>query len=80
MNCCQPRGALLPHPFTLTDDMNILRYPYKPKAVFSLLHWSSSYPAQPLAGTLPYVARTFLPCMSVASVQRRLPSLPSALL
>ncbi len=31
------------------------------KAVCSLLHLSSGYPAQPLAGTLPYVARTFLP-------------------
>jgi len=48
-------------------------------AVSSLLHWSSGYPAQPLAGTLPYVARTFLPCASVASVQRRSPSLPRAL-
>jgi len=31
-----------------------------PLAVFSLWHFPSGYPAQPLAGTLPYGARTFL--------------------
>ncbi len=32
----------------------------KPLAVYSLLHFPSGCPAQPLAGTLPYGARTFL--------------------
>ncbi len=34
------------------------------KAVFSLLHFPSAYTAQALPGTLPYEARTFLPCFS----------------
>ena len=32
----------------------------RPLAVSSLWHFPSGYPAQPLAGTLPYGARTFL--------------------
>ena len=34
------------------------------KAVFSLLHLPSVYTAQALPGTLPYEARTFLPCFN----------------
>jgi hypothetical protein len=37
-------------------------HPYQPKlAVFSLLHLSWAYAPQPLTGTLPCGARTFLP-------------------
>ena len=50
VKCYHPRGALLPHPFTLTAYA----------AVCSLLHWSSAHAAQTLSGTLPCVARTFL--------------------
>ncbi len=34
------------------------------KAVYSLLHFPSAHAAQALPGTLPYEARTFLPCFS----------------
>ncbi len=34
------------------------------KAVFSLLHLPSAFTAQALPGTLPYEARTFLPCFN----------------
>jgi len=50
----RPGGGLLPHRFTLA------RTPKGPLAVSSLWHFPSGYPAQPLAGTLPYGARTFL--------------------
>ena len=50
VKCYHSRGALLPHPFTLTVYA----------AVCSLLHWSSAHAAQTLSGTLPCVARTFL--------------------
>ena len=33
-------------------------------AVYSLLHLPSAFTAQALPGTLPYEARTFLPCLS----------------
>ena len=53
-------------------------------AVCSLLHWSSGCPAQPLAGTLPYVARTFLPLAvmqtSCKTLKRRSSGLPSGVL
>jgi len=56
VKCCHPRGALLPHPFTLTISKKYTQS----MAVCSLLHWSSARAAQTLSGTLPYVARTFL--------------------
>ncbi len=76
VNCYQTRGALLPHPFTLTEIPPNL--PFKKGgvspfikgglrgilAVYSLLHLPSVYTAQALPGTLPYEARTFLPCFS----------------
>ena len=34
------------------------------KAVYSLLHFPSAHAAQALPGTLPYEARTFLPCFN----------------
>lgn len=34
------------------------------KAVYSLLHLPSAFAAQALPGTLPYEARTFLPCFN----------------
>ena len=34
------------------------------EAVYSLLHFPSAFTAQALPGTLPYEARTFLPCFS----------------
>lgn len=52
----RPGGGLLPHRFTLARTGPWAR----PLAVFSLWHFPSGYPAQPLAGTLPYGARTFL--------------------
>ena len=70
--CYQRHGVLLPHPFTLTVFT----------AVCSLLHWSSAHAARTLSGTLPCVARTFLPptcppvyafAMLEASIDRRLP-------
>ena len=33
-------------------------------AVYSLLHLPSAFTAQALPGTLPYEARTFLPCFN----------------
>ncbi|GAA6731023.1 hypothetical protein YIM73518_07860 [Thermus brockianus] len=49
-------SGLLPHRFTLTRTGPWAR----PLAVSFLWHFPSGYPAQPLAGTLPYGARTFL--------------------
>ncbi len=54
--CYQQRGALLPHPFTLTES-----YSEHDKAVYFLLHWPWDCSPQALPGTLPYGARTFLP-------------------
>ncbi len=51
--CCHPRGALLPHLFTLTCAR-------RPSAVRFLWHFPSAHAAQALPGTLPYGARTFL--------------------
>ncbi len=51
--CYQPRGALLPHHFTLTENTNT-------SAVSFLLHFPSAHAVQSLAGTLPIGARTFL--------------------
>ena len=53
--CYQPRGALLPHHFTLTCAMQ--RWP---SAVCFLRHFPSAHAAQGLPGTLPSGARTFL--------------------
>src|SRR5690606_32092371 len=53
--CCQTRGALLPHRFTLATHPRRDR-----SAVCSLLHFPSARAAQALPGTLPCAARTFL--------------------
>ena len=53
--CCQTRGALLPHRFTLAT--HVLR---RRSAVYSLLHFPSARAAQGLPGTVPCGARTFL--------------------
>lgn len=45
-------GELLPHPFTLTL--------FEKKAVYSLLHLPSGYPAWSLTSILPCDVRTFL--------------------
>lgn len=58
IDCYQPSGALLPHPFTLTCAR-------RPSAVFSLLHLSWARAPQALPGTLLYGARTFLPSISL---------------
>ena len=50
--CCQPRGALLPHLFTLTSTCA--------EAVFFLCHFPSGCPARVLPGALPCGVRTFL--------------------
>jgi len=57
--CCQTRGALLPHRFTLAT--HVLRHR---SAVCSLLHYPSAHAAQALPGTLPYGARTFLEALA----------------
>jgi hypothetical protein len=55
--CCQRRGGLLPHRFTLT-----LVPAFRPRlwAVCSLWPYPSPYGAQELPGSLPDGARTFL--------------------
>ena len=53
--CCQPRGALLPHHFTLTC------LPKQTSAVCFLWHFPWARAPQALPGTLPCGARTFLP-------------------
>lgn len=53
VECCHPRGALLPHPFTLTASYDV--------AVYSLLHFPWAFTPQALPGTLSFGARTFLP-------------------
>ncbi len=55
-DCCQPRGALLPHRFTLTTPALQQR-----SAVYFLLHFPWACAPQALPGTSPYGARTFLP-------------------
>lgn len=69
-NCCQPHGALLPHPFTLTCALLFLRKE-RSSAVFSLLHLSWACAPQALPGTLLYGARTFLPSVSLHRINRR---------
>jgi hypothetical protein len=55
--CYQTRGALLPHPFTLTSRLRKRRYPLcctgRPDAL--------KHPSRTLSGTLPCGVRTFLP-------------------
>jgi hypothetical protein len=58
--CCHPRGALLPHLFTLTCAR-------RPSAVCFLWHFPSARAAQGLPGTLPCGARTFLPAPKARS-------------
>ena len=53
--CCQPRGALLPHHFTLACR------PRPTSAVCFLLHFPWARAPQALPGTMPCGARTFLP-------------------
>ena len=53
-SCYQPRGALLPHHFTLTAATEVA------EAVYFLLHFPWARTPQALPGTLPYGARTFL--------------------
>ena len=52
--CCQARGALLPHHFTLAT------HPGGPFGGIFLLHFPSARAAQALPGTVPCGARTFL--------------------
>ena len=61
--CCQARGELLPRRFILTFDSASRPRPGKPGlrvAVYFLLHFPSPRGVRPLAGILPYGARTFL--------------------
>jgi len=51
-DCCQLRGALLPHHFTLTEPEG--------QAVYFLWHFPWARAPQALPGTLPNGARTFL--------------------
>ena len=62
------RGALLPHPFTLTTHIRRCR-----SAVCSLLHWPSAHAAQELPGTLPCGARTFLDALARDATVRPTP-------
>ena len=57
--CYQPRGALLPHPFTLTCQLHPEMRPTS--AVCFLLHFPWARAPQALPGTMPCGARTFLP-------------------
>jgi len=52
--CCQTRGALLPHHFTLATHSE------EPFGGIFLLHFPSARAAQALPGTVPCGARTFL--------------------
>ena len=54
--CCHPRGALLPHHFTLTNACAL--------AVYFLWHFPWVRTLQELPGALPNGARTFL-CISM---------------
>ena len=56
-SCCQDRGALLPHRFTLASRRT--RGP-SASAVCFLLHFPWACAPQALPGALPYGARTFL--------------------
>jgi hypothetical protein len=62
--CCQRRGGLLPHRFTLT-----LLPASRPKfrAVCSLWPFPSPRGAQVLPGSLPDGARTFLGCLTASA-------------
>src|SRR5690606_21143753 len=51
-SCCQSRGGLLPHPFTLASPDG--------EAVCFLWHFPWGCPRRPLAGTVFPGARTFL--------------------
>ncbi len=59
--CCHPRGALLPHLFTLTCAL-------RPSAVCFLWHFPWARAPQALPGTLPCGARTFLPPVTRCAV------------
>ncbi len=64
--CCHPRGALLPHHFTLACAR-------RPSAVCFLWHFPSARAAQALPGTLPCGARTFLDGASTVATVRPTP-------
>ncbi len=53
----RPRGALLPHHFTLTCDANASRHP---SAVWFLWHFPSAHAGLALPTTVPCPVRTFL--------------------
>jgi hypothetical protein len=59
-SCCQDRGALLPHPFTLAS----CRTSPSASAVCFLLHFPWACAPQALPGALPYGARTFLAALT----------------
>ncbi len=65
-DCYQPRGALLPHHFTLTCARG-------PSAVYFLRHFPSARAAQVLPGVLPCGARTFLHIQWMQRLPGRLP-------
>jgi len=56
--CCQQRGALLPHHFTLTPHLQSKDSRWG--AVYFLWHFPWTHVPQALPGTLPCGARTFL--------------------
>ena len=60
--CYHPRGALLPHHFTLTGARLAAR-----PAVYFLWHFPWAHAPQALPGTLPAGARTFLPADKLPS-------------
>jgi hypothetical protein len=59
-DCCQPRGALLPHLFTLTHRRSRPCGLELWWAVYFLCHCPSGRPARELPGALPGGVRTFL--------------------
>ncbi len=61
--CCQARGGLLPHPFTLTPPANrpaSIRGRFAGGAVCFLWHFPWGRPRRTLSGTVFHGARTFL--------------------
>jgi hypothetical protein len=55
-SCCQDRGALLPHPFTLTSE---------PEAVCFLWHCPWGRPRRRLSGTVLPRSPDFPPCLPI---------------
>ena len=67
VDCCQRRGALLPHRFTLASTHCCALRRFAFCCTFRRFRLAA-YGAQPLAGILPNGARTFLPVLAHAAI------------